>query len=323
MNQLQTYLQSLTLRNSDGIEIIRESKQYNDFYDFINIFCNDKNITILYRGSNPSDVFLSKIFDTKDFAKKMFMLGEKSHHFEAGHKALICVDDCSIEVFEYIFDRLQDKICRLDFQNEKTRNSVAIFLKNNPEIKSFFSEGKNRESFISTITHNRLRKKRIKDYYFSLFHTIGKSANGDSYFISTSKSLDIAKRFQNDGIILITWVPNSEKNRQIIRFEDVNKSNNTIQKLGLPIWNVSPYVEQEEICVKGGLIPHFIVGYSDGNSFVVNPSLLSQIINKDNITNILKEGIDIDQTLFDNEKQKTKYKGGFLCFDGEIYEIID
>ena len=253
----------------------------------------------------------------------MFMLGEKSHHFESVHRAWICVDDCSIEVFNYIFDRLQRKVCNLDFQNENTKNTVDKFLKDNPEIKSYFSDERNKEGFLSIITHNRLQKNRIKDYYFSLFHTIGKSAHGDSYFISTSKSLDIANRFQNDGIILITWVPESEKDRQIIRFENVNRMNKTIQKLGLPIWHTSPYVEQEEICVKGGLLPHFIVGYAYGDYFVVNPSLLSQIQIKDNITNIIKNGIDIDQTKFKDEKQKTKYKGGFLCFDGEIYEKND
>lgn len=324
MNKLVTYLQSLKLKNTDGTEILSESQHYKVFYDFIHIFCNDKKITILYRGSNPSDVFLSNIFNTKDFARKMFMLGEKSHHFESGHKALICVDDCSDEVFEYIFERFQDKICQLNFQNETTKKVVEKFLEANPSIKSYFSDISNKERFISkTYNQKKAQKKRIMDYYFSLLHTIGKSAYGDSYFISTSKSLDIAKQFQNDGIILVTWVPDSEKDRQIIRFEDVNKSNKVIQKLGLPMWDASPYVEQEEVCVKGGLLPHYIVGYSYGDSFVVHPSLLTQLLIKDDINLLLKDGIDVDQTLFDNEIKKTKYRGGFLCLDGEISEIKD
>ena len=183
MNDLNTYLQSLSLLTSEGIEIHQGIELYNDFYDFISILSNDNNVTILYRGTNPSDVFVSRIFDTKNFARMMFMLGEKSHRFEAGHKPLICIDDCSIEVFEFLFKRLHDKICQLNFQNESTIQTVDKFLKDNPDIASFFSDESNKELFISTVTHNRFQKKRIKDYYFSLLHTIGKSAYGYSYFL--------------------------------------------------------------------------------------------------------------------------------------------
>ena len=304
-----------------GEEISKESNEYLYFFDFVNKFCSAKKRTILYRGSNPEQIFQTKLFDIEGFSRILMTLGEKSHHFESNKYPLICIDDCSIEVFEFVFDRFHDKVCNLSFSNPNSLEKVKLFLEANPSINNYFSDGNNKARFISTISELSDSKKRnVLDYYFSLLHTIGKSADGNSYFISTSKNIEIAKQFKNDGVIVITWVPSSERNRQIICNNDINKLDSFIKTTGLPYYEVSPYSDQEEVCVKGGILPHYIMGYVYQDSFIVNPNLLTQISTSYDFESLLKDGIYTDQINFDNELHKTKYKRGFLCIDGYYLE---
>lgn len=69
-------------------------------------------------------------------------------------------------------------------------------------------------------------------------------------------------------------------------------------------------------CIKGGILPHYIIGYAVKDSFIVNPNLITQISSSYDFESLLKDGIWTDQTHFDEIRQKTKYKGGFLCIDG-------
>ena len=321
MHQLKTYLSRLTIKNLHGEEIPKESHEHLCFFDFVDKFCSAKRRTVLYRGSNPEQIFQTKLFDIEGFSRILMTLGEKSHHFESNKYPLICIDDCSIEVFELVFDRFHDKVCNLSFSNPNSLEKVKLFLEANPSINNYFSDGNNKSRFISTISELSDSKKRyVLDYYFSLLHTIGKSANGNSYFISTSKSVEIAEQFKNDGIIVVTWVPSSERNRQIICYNDINKLDKFIKAIGLPYYKTSLYKEQEEICIKGGILPHYIMGYSYKDSFVVNPNLITHVSSSYDFESLLKDGILTDQTHFDNVLQKTKYKGGFLCMDGFYLE---
>lgn len=321
MHQFKTFLSRLTIKTFCGEEISKESNDYSCFLDFVDRFCSAKNRTILYRGSNPEQVFQAKLFDIKCFSRILMTLGEKSHHFESNKYPLICIDDCSIEVFEFVFDRFHDKVCNLSFSNLNSLEKVKLFLETNPSINNYFSDGNNKARFLSTVSEMDDSKKRnVLDYYFSLLHTIGKSANDNSYFISTSKSVEIAEQFKNDGIIVVTWVPSTERKRQIICYNDINKLDNFIKAMGLPYYINSLYREQEEVCIKGGILPHYIVGYAYKDSFIVNPNLITQVSSSYDFESLLKDGVLTNQTHFDNVLQKTKYKGGFLCIDGYYLE---
>lgn len=321
MHQLKIFLSHLTIKTFYGEENSKKSNDFSCFFDFVDKFCSAKNRTILYRGCNPEQVFQTKLFDIKGFSRILMTLGEKSHHFESNKYPLICIDDCTKDVFEFVFDRFHDKVCTLRFSNPNSLEKVKLFLEANPLINNYFSDGNNKARFISTVSEMDDSKKRhILDYYFSLLHTIGKSADGNSYFISTSKSVQIAEQFKDDGIIVVTWVPSSERNRQIICYNDINKLDNLIKTIGLPYYETSLYSEQEEVCIKGGILPHYIVGYAYKDSFIVNPNLITQISSSYDFENLLKDGINTDQTDFDNELQKTKYKRGFHCIDGDYFE---
>ena len=323
MHQLKTFLSQLTTKTFYGEEIHKESNDYLCFLDFIDKFCRATNRTILFRGSNPSTIYNAELSELKCFSERIFMLGEKSHHFETNSDDGISIEDCSNRVFGIIFDKFHGDVC--PNKNQK----VESFLNNNTEIKEFFSNVGNRTRFVSIIEkQNEPSKSHIKDYYFSLLHTMNeiiavntknKSIKKNSYFISTTTKIKIAKQFRH-SIIIATWIPSCERNQQIIKSCDVNKYDYFIKEIGLPTYHVSPYPYQSEICIKGGILPHYIIGFSYKDSFIVNPHLLTQISASYDFESLLKDGISINQTSFDDEFQKTKYKERYLCIDGYYLE---
>ena len=323
MHQLKTFLSRLTIKTFYGEEIPKESNEYLCFIDFIDWLCNATNRTILFRGSNPSTIYNAKLSELKCFSDRIFMLGEKSHRFETFSGDGISIEDCSYRVFEIIFDKFYVDICH------NTNPKVESFLSINPEIKAFFSDVGNRTRFVSIIEkQSDPNKSHIKDYYFSLLHTMNeiiavntknKSIKKNSYFISTTTKIKIAKQFRH-SIIIATWIPSCERNQQIIKSCDVNKYDEFIEEIGLPTYHVSPYPYQSEICIKGGILPHYIIGFSYEGSFIVNPHLLTQISASYDFESLLKDGIFINQTSFDDEFQKTKYKERYLCIDGYYLE---
>ncbi len=324
MHQLKTFLSRLTIKTFYGEEIPKGTNEYLCFIDFVDKFCSATNRTILFRGSNPSTIYNTKLSELKCFSDRIFMLGEKSHRFEANSDNGISIEDCSNRVYEIIFDKFHSDIC------PNTDPKVESFLSNNPEIEVFFSDSDNKTRFVSIIKkQNEPDKSHIKDYYFSLLHTMNeiieantkdKSIKKNSCFISATTKIKIAKQFRH-RIIIVTWIPSCERNNQIIKSCDVNEYDDFNKRILLPTFHVSPYPYQSEICMKGGILPHFIVGFSYKNSFIVNPHLLTQITSSSyDFGKLIKEGIEIDQTSFDNEIQKTNYKGRFLCLDGFYLE---
>lgn len=323
MHQLKTFLSRLTIKTFYGEEISKESNEYLCFIDFVDRFCSATNRTILFRGSNPTTIYNAKLSELKCFSDRIFMLGEKSHRFETNSGDGISIEECSNRVFEIIFDKFHDDIC------PNTNSKVESFLSNNPEIGMFFSDSNNRTRFVSIIENqDETNKSYIKDYYFSLLHTMNeiiaantkdKSIKKNSYFISTTTKIKIAKQFRH-RIIIVTWIPSCERNNQIIKSCDVNEYDDFIKRIGLPTYHVSPYLHQSEICIKGGILPHYIVGFSYKNSFIVNPNLLTQITSSYDFEKLIKKGIEINQAPFDNEIQKTNYKGRFLWLDGFYLE---
>ncbi|MBO4806568.1 MAG: hypothetical protein J5554_11040 [Paludibacteraceae bacterium] len=326
---LRNFLSNLKWKDSEGKPIA----SYNQFDSFIKLFCAYKNRTILYRGTKQIKDFKTEITDIPNYARKMFMLGEKSHHYESNTKSLFCIDDISSELFEYIFDKL-NKLCKNNFNSEKTRSTVRTFLDNNPIIEKFFLNEnadeykKQKDDFILRIGKQKKQDKiHIKDYYLSLIHTIGKSLSPNSCMISTSEDINVAQKFKNDSVI-VSWLPQKERGRQLIKFNNINKVDSLIKRIGLPYYDISPYKEQKEICIKGGLLPHYIIGYSieEKKSFIVNPYLLTEISSlsefeiENKIKSIINDGISIDQTKFNDELAKTKYKGGFINIDGFYYD---
>ena len=90
----------------------------------------------------------------------------------------------------------------------------------------------------------------------------------------------------------------------------------------LPLYYQSFYPGEKEISLKGGLLPHFLIGYlyAEWDSqihFDINPNFLD-ITNKSDLW--INEGLPIDQSGFWKELDKTKFKGSFwVNYKGEYW----
>ena len=209
-------------------------------------------------------------------------------------------------------------MCKLNFRSEQTKQHVLHFLKCNPEIQQYFSNEQNRKSFECISDLPIEDRKKVADYYLSILHTIGKSANGKSFFLSASKNYMVADEFKGaNSIIIYGWLPQKGINNHIIKYIDVEKSSSFVKKIGLPTCNVPIYPEQREICIKCGLLPNYIIGFQHDNKFYINPNILKTQWHD----NIVYDGLDIDQKNFNDLLTKSKYSQSFIYYDGD-YNLI-
>ena len=318
MHQLKILLSKLKLKNSKGKELNATNKKL--FNEFIDDFCSAKNKTILYRGTESIPEYNTSIFDIEKFANIIFNIGLKSIYYtnDGSNKKLFCLNDCSEELFNSIFDKLNDKLCNRKFAALGTIEKVSSFLNSNEDFYSYFKTEENREDFLSkTDNLDEEKKIKIKDYYLSLIHIIGRSMSGNnSYMISTSTKIKVAEKFKKDGIMIVSWIPITERRNLIIKYNEVNKLNKEIEKMELPYYVTPPYIEQKEICVKCGLLPQYIIGYSLDDSFIVNKHLLTNLDMARDLNSIINDGIKINQERINEILKETKYKRGFICIDG-------
>ena len=121
---------------------------------------------------------------------------------------------------------------------------------------------------------------------------------------------------KKDGIMIVSWIPITERRNLIIKYNEVNKLNKEIEKMELPYYVTPPYIEQKEICVKCGLLPQYIIGYSLDDSFIVNKHLLTNLDMARDLNSIINDGIKINQERINEILKETKYKRGFICIDG-------
>jgi len=69
------------------------------------------------------------------------------------------------------------------------------------------------------------------------------------------------------------------------------------------------YPKQNEVSIKGGLFPHFILGICnlEDNNFIVNPHVFKQ--SEKELEFAPQQGLIIDQSNFEKEIKKTGYAG--------------
>lgn len=278
---------------------------------------------MLYRGT-------SKVFDTHNvkprdiptLSKRLFMIGDKSQYYTQNSNEE-SLDSTNERVFEGIYKRIKDKLCPNRFNSERTKMQIDKFKDQNPDFCAYFQNPDNKCRFLYIIKQQEeSKKKQIRDYYFSLFHTIGKSMVGNSSrLISTSSDYRIAKKFQNNGIIIITWIP---RNKNSPLSFDINEPeiHKTIKELRLPAVSSSPYPEQKEYCIQCGILPHFILGFIYDSKFIVNEHLIKHLkrATEINIPGIIKSGVRINQLSFRDVLSQTSFKKFFSFLDGDYFD---
>lgn len=288
-------------------------KEQQQFFSFIKSLKSSKRVRFVFRGnSNIIKYYDTDVDNIPLLSHCIFCIGDKGCYFL--QKKLIDFK----ELFPVIWNKFNDKVCKLNFRSEQTKQHVLHFLKCNPEIQQYFSNEQNRKSFECISDLPIEDRKKVADYYLSILHTIGKSANGKSFFLSASKNYMVADEFKGtNSIIIYGWLPKKGINNHIIKYIDVEKSSSFVKKIGLPTCNVPIYPEQREICIKCGLLPNYIIGFQHDNKFYINPNILKTQWHD----NIVYDGLDIDQKNFNDLLTKSKYSQSFIYYDGDYYLI--
>ena len=140
----------------------------------------------------------------------------------------------------------------------------------------------------------------------------------------------MADQFTSDATIY-GWVPRSQMRKRLKSIEFVVTENYFhVKRLGLPYCETPVYPEQKEIALRCGILPHFIIGFKVGRYFYVNPAIFRSMDNMEKLgtfrklctfkRNIICNGLEVDQTNFEEFCRKTNFKR-FYTFDGNEYEI--
>ena len=143
-------------------------------------------------------------------------------------------------------------------------------------LNYYFSDEHNKEHFENLSQLSAAEANKVADYYLSILHTIGKSGNDKSYFLSSSTNYLVANKFQGNNVIIYGWLPRKGIKSRIIKYNDIETNSQYVKSLNLPTYQFPIDPEQCEICIKCGLLPHFIIGFQHDNRFYINPHTLKQ-----------------------------------------------
>ena len=282
------------------------------FVLFIQKLKSSRRVRFIYRGdSNITEQYKTDFRNLSLVAHYIFCLGDKGKYFF--QNKLVDINS----IFSLIWDKFHNKVCKLDFALDGTKERMSEFLEESPMLKNYFSNEHNKKHFESLSQLSIDEANKVADYYLSILHTIGKSGNGKSYFLSSSTNYLVADNFKGDNnIIIYGWLPRQGMRNRIIKYIDVEKNSLFVKSLNLPTFQVPIYPEQSEICIKCGLLPHYIIGFQYNNRFYINPNTLKQWNDS-----IVYEGLDIDQKDFNELFNATKLRQSFVFCDGNYYLI--
>jgi hypothetical protein len=280
----------------------------------------------IYRGDNLTSVLrrfnLNALDIPRPFNDMLFLIGDKGKFFLQGiqkrmnSEGSYHIEDSSEAFFNSIFDMLNNLLCT-SINSFNLQRKIDEFKNKEQLVVNFFCNEKNKKEFfkrISAAPNNELII--IRDYYLSLLHHINRSDYYPfSFLLSTTKNFNVAKRFverhvnSHNEIIFAGWVP---QNQRIIftPFTTVGKQS-TVEKYGLPTYKKSFFPYQEEVSLKGGLMPHFIIGYFYSNAtekfFELNPYFINNT-KEDWVT----DGLPVNQGAFWAKIKETQFRSAFV-----------
>ena len=200
--------------------------------------------------------------------------------------------------------------------------------------KKFYDGIKKGETFVGVYEELKPEvKRKVNLYYLAVAHTIGdKEYKETSGFISTTTNAGIADRFAHDACIF-GWAPcNLWKRKTRKKTIDIVETNqmSQMQSTGLPYCYSAVFPNQEEIAIRCGLLPHFIIGYAVKQNFYVNPAIFNAIDRMHEMgtfreklrykNRIQLHGLEINQENFEKFCQRTNFKK-YFTFDGDDYTM--
>lgn len=280
-------------------------EQYAKVERLCDVITKDKHSYFIYRGDDGLGNIYNADVKSELFAEHLFVVGDKGKMFlnikSAGN-------NISAEHAGWLFDEIHQSINNIS-NNSSVQKRMTDFVLHNRRVADFFSNTSNRRMFIATLQGPK--RWYVNDYYEMFLHTIERNSshNVDSSMLSASLNINVARQFCRESkVILVGWL----KERGFVKYCEINKRDDIIENLGLPSFNQGVFPEQSEICLKHGLLPHFIIGCYNEDKFIVNQHLLLEDANAESsFKELLSNGLYIDQQKFWQHLGQTKYKHGF------------
>lgn len=322
-----------TYNTPNDIFIVEDSQKRNLTENEIAIFNQAKNILndnlntnikILYRGEKKSNLMYrlnthnqDKIFD------KLFIVGEKASNYYKDNGMnntnsdtrdyMLDINDISNNTFSYIFNAIEDNLNN----NGDESNEDSAF-------ENYFLDENNKEFFLNKISELTDKNKlRIKDYYYAYLHTCNEIVNNFSHYTSTSLCSELAWSFtgsESNDKIMFHFILKKPYLDFAIYSRNQGHLKTLCNSINLPIYEAR-YDHENEISIKGGLLPHFIFGmeYIENNEkkFIVNPYLFE---NDYDINNIITKGFPINEEYFEETIKTTNYNKISTVYDDGRFE---
>lgn len=324
-------LSNYRLLSCNGNELTLE--ELNKLFEFYNMMSGSLNSRFIYRGESDRNLMRQFNVDTKTpemLSKFLFMTGEKGRICWADNEG-INPDDVSTENFL----RICTSLAKYIDEGLRVGGNRAKRIKAFCEKEEKFYDGiNNGKTFVGVYEKLKPEEKRKANlYYLAIVHTIGdKEYREISEYISTTTNAGIANRFAHDAFIF-GWVPHNlwkrKARKRTIDIVDTNQMTE-MQSTGLPYCDSAVFPNQEEIAIRCGLLPHFIIGYAVGEDFYVNPTIFNAIDRMHEMTTFREKcsykrriqlhGLEINQENFEDFCKRTNFKK-YFTFDGDDYEM--
>lgn len=311
-------LGSYTLRNDVGN--VLDENQKRAFLQFVKDFIPRKHKRIIYRGDSLDDMkaqFKYKNIDNNMLPYYIFAMGPKARACWDMTPKLIA-SNTTVENFKSILKKLRDGLKGYNHGGSYRTKRMNVFVASNEDFcKKIISDS-------ASIEHNyqrlsKVEKEIINLFYLTLLHTLNSNGFGHrSTYLSATTSYLMAEHFAKD-IIFFGWYPttgNFWHNGGRI----VNDCRGGEYK-GIPLCKPA-YAFQQEISLRCGLLPHFMLGYKmkANNVFYVNPAIESIANTNRSYEDIIENGFDIDQSNFEDFCKQTNFRYYFTVCNGH-YEL--
>lgn len=305
------------------------NEQRSHFFNCINkIYRN--NSKFIYRGDKKEKLYsiygLEKDgSDNERFRDTLFILGAKANMFLTKLPGIneINIDEANNNVFNLIFKMLSNLLKR-EFPLGPILRVVRDFRTREAGVISFFCDQDNEQRFVDIIARLTLPQQIIiRDYYLGLLHHISKSEYyASSFMLSTSIDFSQASKFawsregknSENPLIIFGWVPCKYEGILSVPDSKILSKKIDMESIGLPVYEKSFFPYQKEVTLKGGLLPHYIIGYlhfeRSEKIFEINPALFE--------TNDSWNGVElpIDQSTFHQRIENTLF-GRYFTLDSE------
>lgn len=268
----------------------------------------DNKILFLYRGENKETfgkkTGLSSNFDEDPHYDRFFVIGSKAKsYYKEKQKGFLTIKQFDHQrKASYIFDNLNK------FSQSSRYQSVL----------PYFNNTTNKNHFIEKLMKikNRNHQITIENFYLAFIHTISSnpmSMKAHSVLLSSTKKVDVAKSFSNNGFIIGFWLKQPITN-QAINYASIDEYNNILKKYSFPTIKVIHFTDESEVTIFSGIFPHNIYFVYDvcHNKHVFNPYLLDT-----DIHNIIDKEINVDQKYF-SKKVKGIYSNSIWQYNSEL-----